>query len=136
MDQPPLMDEIAKSEPAAAAKLRRRMAEFHVAHEDDAGAKSKENRWPEDSKPGGGRRAPKTRSLQRAVPSLREMCDRLAPDLEDWIRAAAARDPARGAELTLRAMEFHLPRLSPLNIDLKQIPIEEIAVELERREAS
>ena len=64
-----------------------------------------------------------------------QMFARLGPELEDWIRAAAKKDPGRGAELVLKVAEFYVPKLQRLNIDLTKVAIEEIAAELARREA-
>jgi len=55
--------------------------------------------------------------------------------VEKWIRRTAEKDPGKAAELTLKLAEFCLPKLQRLSIDLTKIPIEEIAAELERRDA-
>lgn len=60
----------------------------------------------------------------------------LVPDLQAWIRAAAKKDPGKGADLTLRLAEFYVPRLQRMTIDLTKMPLEEIAAELARREAA
>lgn len=36
---------------------------------------------------------------------------RLAPDLEEWIRLAANDDPGKAADLTIRLAEYHYPKL-------------------------
>jgi hypothetical protein len=63
------------------------------------------------------------------------MFARVGPELEDWIRAAAKKDPGRGAELVLKLAEFYVPKLQRLNIDLTKVAMEDIAAELARREA-
>ncbi len=60
--------------------------------------------------------------------------DELIGMVRDGDKTRAA-DPKGAAELTLRLAEFFIPKLRRLNIDLTQIPIEEIVAELERREA-
>src|SRR5258707_15841738 len=65
----------------------------------------------------------------------RDMLEERFAKVGGWIDTVAETDPARACELTLRLAEFFLPKLQRLNIDLKEIPIEEIATELERREA-
>ena len=34
------------------------------------------------------------------------------PKLQTWLDAIAAKDPARAAELLLRALEYHVPKLA------------------------
>ncbi len=35
-----------------------------------------------------------------------------APKLQTWLDAVAEKDPARAAELLLRALEYHIPKIS------------------------
>lgn len=71
---------------------------------------------PRGSKPGERRGGRKKGTPNKATAESRAvfaaMFGRLAPEAEGWVRAAAEKDPARGAELTLRMAEFHIPKLS------------------------
>jgi hypothetical protein len=56
----------------------------------------------------------------RVTADVREviaMCSHeLAPDLIKWIRRTAKRNPAKAAELFLRAIEYHIPKVSKLEL--------------------
>jgi len=66
---------------------------------------------------------------------FKAMLEDLAPQVKKWIRRTAKCDPGKAAELTLKLAEFCLPKLQRMTVDLTTIPIEEIAAEVERREA-
>jgi hypothetical protein len=74
-----------------------------------------ENGNPGQFKPGhqGGR--PKgvpnkaTAAVREAIAAFAEAN---VPKLQAWLDATAAKDPARAAELLLRALEYHVPKLA------------------------
>lgn len=66
-----------------------------------------------DGTPGPGR--PKglpNKITQEAREVFKRVFDNLAPEAEEWIRAAAAADPAKGADLLLRLSEKFIPSLA------------------------
>src|SRR5215831_14681965 len=87
------------------------------------------------AKTGGRTKGTPNRVTVEVRESFKKMFDGLVEDVEQWIRLGAEKDPLEAASLVIRMAEFHIPKLQRLNIDLAQIPIEEIAVELARREA-
>src|SRR5713101_6448799 len=68
------------------------------------------------SKPGkrqGGRQKGTPNKITAdARETFRLVFEKLAPEAEGWIRAAAKKNPAKGAELLLRLSELFVPRLS------------------------
>lgn len=44
--------------------------------------------------------------------SFRLVFDSLVPEAEKWIRSAARKNPAKGAELLLRLAEYFVPKVS------------------------
>src|SRR5437868_5179896 len=42
--------------------------------------------------------------------------DKLAPEVEGWIREVAETDPARAAELVLRLAEYFVPKLARIEV--------------------
>jgi hypothetical protein len=86
-------------------------------------------------KTGGRRKGTPNKATAANRTFFQEMFGELSPELKGWIKAAAKKDPARGADLLLKAAEFYVPKLQRLNIDLSKLAIEEIAAELARREA-
>lgn len=84
---------------------------------------------------GSGRPKGKPNRVTREVREvLAEIAKRNAPAVEQWLAAAAEADPARGMELYLRMIEYHLPKLREVNIT--GLPVSAILAELERRAAS
>lgn len=67
---------------------------------------------------------------------FKKLLDDLAPEVEGWIRQAAKKDPGEAANTVIRLGEFAVPKLARLQVDLRTVPIEEIAAELARREAA
>jgi hypothetical protein len=63
-------------------------------------------------KTGGRTRGTPNRMTRDARETFRLVFEALAPELEDWIRTAASRSPAKAAELLLRLAEHFVPRLA------------------------
>src|SRR5438105_2253765 len=63
-------------------------------------------------KTGGRARGTPNKITAEAKETFRLVFDALAPELEEWIRSAARRSPAKGAELLLRLAEHFIPRLA------------------------
>lgn len=122
------------------------MAKYHTSNP-NRGSKKGEKR--------GGRTKGTVNVLTRDTRALfKKILDNLTPDAERWIREAAegvvvekqhadgstvklrmGADPRGAADLLLKLAEFYVPKLQRLTIDLTQMPIEDIAAELVRREA-
>src|SRR5216684_1841851 len=66
--------------------------------------------------------------------SFRMLFENLLPLVEQWVLTGAMKDPLRAAELVTRFAEFHIPRLQRIAIDLRQLALEEILIEVARRE--
>ncbi len=60
---------------------------------------------------GGRKKGTPNRVTSAARSAFLAIFGRLEGDLEGWIRAAAADDPAKAADLTLRMAEYHFPKL-------------------------
>ena len=67
------------------------------------------------SKPGerrGGRgRGTPNRTTTDVREAIAKLAGDLGPSLQTWITTVAADDPARAAEIFLRAIEYHIPKL-------------------------
>ena len=65
---------------------------------------------PGERRGGRGRGTPNktTGDVRQAIARLAED---LGPALQGWIERVAAEDPARAAEIFLRAIEYHIPKL-------------------------
>jgi hypothetical protein len=61
---------------------------------------------------GGRQKGTPNRVTADARETFRLIFERLTPELEAWVRAAARRNPARGAELLLRLAEHFVPRVA------------------------
>ena len=44
--------------------------------------------------------------------AIAEFAEANVPKLQTWLDAVAEKDPARAAELLLRALEYHVPKLA------------------------
>lgn len=57
-----------------------------------------------------------------------EFAKAYAPEFESWIKRVAKRDPARAAELYLRALEYHIPKLNRTHISTARGTLEELVM--------
>ena len=61
---------------------------------------------------GGRQKGTPNNVTAEARATFQAVFEKLAPEVEGWIRAVAERDPARGAELVLRLAEYFVPKLA------------------------
>ncbi len=65
-----------------------------------------------------GRKKGQVNRINRDVREIiRMVAENLAPELEKWIKRAAKRNPAKAADLWLRAIEYHIPKLSRVELE-------------------
>ncbi len=67
---------------------------------------------PPGVRQGGRQKGTPNKVTADARETFRLVFEKLAPEAEGWIRAAAKRSPAKGAELLMRLAEHFVPRLS------------------------
>ena len=65
--------------------------------------------------------------------ALRTLAQGLAPRVQGWLTEVAESDPGRALDLYLRALEFTVPRMARLHVDISTLTDEEILQELEAR---
>jgi hypothetical protein len=65
---------------------------------------------------GGRQKGTPNKATAEARATFQMVFEKLAPEVEAWIRAAAEKDPAKGAELLLRPAEFFVPKLARTEI--------------------
>lgn len=61
---------------------------------------------------GGRKRGTPNKITADARETFRQVFESLAPECEEWIRRAAEKNPAKGAELLLRLAEHFVPKLT------------------------
>lgn len=77
----------------------------------------------------------KSRRLNGEIKDLiKSLLDGLMPEVEEWIRETAVKDPGKAAELILRMVEFQVPKLGRLDVKVDQLTDQELLAEIERRE--
>ena len=57
-----------------------------------------------------------------------EFAKAYAPKFEGWIDRVATTDPARAAELYLRILEYHIPKLTRTHISAGALTLEELVL--------
>jgi len=57
------------------------------------------------------------------------------PHCKEEITIVGEKDPGKAAQILCQLHDHFVPKLRPIDIDLTQIPIEDISAELARREA-
>src|SRR4051794_4189254 len=70
--------------------------------------------WPKGRPrpPGSGRaKGTPNHSTERVRLAIARFAEGNVPRLQEWVAAVAQEDPARAAEITLRAIEYHIPKL-------------------------
>lgn len=87
----------------------------------------------------------KTGGRQKGVPNratadvrrmIAQVAERNAAKFEKWLARAAEDDPGKAADLYLKAIEYHIPKLARLDVNLSSLPDEEVLAELKRRAQS
>lgn len=61
---------------------------------------------------GGSRRGIPNRTTQDVRTAIAQLAERNIGQLEKWMDRIALKDPARAADLLLRAIEYHVPKLA------------------------
>lgn len=75
---------------------------------------------------GGSRKGRLNQTTSDVREAIAKLAEDLGPSLQSWISQVAAEDPARAAEIFLRAIEYHIPKLSRAEVSGKDggdIPI-------------
>jgi hypothetical protein len=70
--------------------------------------------WPKGKpRPPGAGRKPGTPNKHDSLArqAIARFAERNVPKIEEWVTQVAKEDPARAAEITLRAIEYHIPKL-------------------------
>jgi hypothetical protein len=62
-------------------------------------------------KTGGRQKGTPNKSTQEVRDAISLLAQRKAPMLEEWLDRVAENDPAKAADLFLRAIEYHIPKL-------------------------
>jgi hypothetical protein len=61
---------------------------------------------------GGSRKGKPNKATADVRDAIAKLAQDLGPSLQKWITKVAADDPGRAAEIFLRAIEYHIPKLS------------------------
>jgi hypothetical protein len=61
--------------------------------------------------------------------------ERMSPDFEGWVRAAAETDPAKAAGLLVSLAEFALPKLARVEKGISDASDDDLLAEIRRRQA-
>lgn len=67
---------------------------------------------PKKPKTGGRKKGTPNRATADVRAALAQLAERNIGRLERWIDAVAKEDPGRAADLLLRAIEYHIPKLA------------------------
>jgi hypothetical protein len=67
--------------------------------------------------------------------AMRELAQGLAPRIQGWLTEVADADPGRALDLYLRALEYSVPKMGRLAVDLAALSDQEMLTEVERRAA-
>jgi hypothetical protein len=66
---------------------------------------------------GGSRRGVPNRATQDVRAAIAAFADANVDKLQTWVDAAATKDPAKAADLFVRVLEYHIPKLARTEIN-------------------